>query len=388
MFIEDPIIRKSREKIQMAINKKFHDEGTRLYVNDNLYQILETICDFYNNESERIYALPKTDEFEILYILNSMGIHFTRKEFHSLKGVIQAILKERYRGFNAVFPEDLPEKISAYEIYGEYAFDDMICLNDTDFRQLKKELRFSEGRSLPTLEKMVFEMSEHMGGEIPRYHSYANLPYTKSLRRYQRLRMLDEIMAGADRPLSLREIHHKLCGLAEENGIDPKSLWKINSFECHNAGYYKRNVESIYKQDFLALKELIAPSERWKRGEQDVYSLDGYGGRRYLSRDMTAFKLVIPSSLAETVYEELIRNAGSIENFRFWKAPVIYAIVRFGQYHHDQKSREGMYRSDRIYSMKYYKTGTMLDYDGDDFYDYEDVRSMFDRSINDDCLFE
>ncbi|MDE7350600.1 MAG: hypothetical protein K2N25_05990, partial [Muribaculaceae bacterium] len=70
MFIEDPIIRKSREKIQEAINKKFKDEGTRIYVNNNLYFILEKICDYYDNRSLDIYELPSRDESEILEILN------------------------------------------------------------------------------------------------------------------------------------------------------------------------------------------------------------------------------------------------------------------------------------------------------------------------------
>lgn len=379
MIIEDPIIRKSREKIQQAINKKFQDEGTRIYVNDNIYQILEIICDFYDNNSVDIYKLPNKDESEILGILNRTGIHFNSKEYHCLKGVIQAILKERYRSLFATFPDDLPEKISANDIYGEYSFDDLLCLNDTDFRQLKRELISPYGKMLPTLEKMILNNSEIRSGVTPRYLRYDLLPYTKSLRRYQRLRILDEIMAGAKKPLYLDEIHHKVCSVADENGIDLNSLWKINSLEAYYISDYKRNIESIYKQDFLALAELIAPSDHQKKRRNDVYSFDGFGGRRYLRNDMSAFKLVIPSSLAVDIYKDFCENAGNVEAFKYWDAPLIYAIVRFGKYHQDKICCNGMYMSEKTHNMKYYKTGRMLDYNDDDFYDYTDLRSLFDK---------
>ncbi len=381
MFLEDPIIRKSRDKIQAAINKKFQDDGTRIYVNNHLYEIIEIICDFYDNRSVDIYTLPNKDDLKILGILNTNDIHLNKKEYHCLRGVIRIILKERYRSLFATYPEDLPERISANSIYGEYSFDDLLCLNDTDFDCLKMELRASESEMLPTLRQIVSDISDSEDGLRYRYHSFDNLPYTKSLRRYQRLRILDMIMASASEPLDLNTIHKKMLRIARENRIDKETLWKVNSYDEFGRSDYKRNVESIYKHDFLALAELIAPADKTNKRRKDVYKFDGLGGRCYLEKTMTAFKLVIPSSLAVVIYEEFLQTIGRLEDFRYWKAPLIYAIARFGKYHEKQAYHMGAYNPDNIRSMKYYKTGSMLDYNNDYFYSQKDFENLFDESI-------
>ncbi|MDE5880148.1 MAG: hypothetical protein K2H60_00325 [Muribaculaceae bacterium] len=381
MLIEDPIIRKSREKIQAAIDRKFQDEGTRLYVDKHLYQILETICNFYDNKSADIYTLPSKDDLTILGILNRNDIHFSPKEYHCLRGVIRTVLKERYRSLFAKYPEDLPERISANAIYGEYSFDDLICLNDTDFDQLKRELRASKSDRLPILRQIVSEISDSESSSTRRYLSFNNLPYTKSLRRYQRLRILDNILASTPEPLDLNAIHKKMLRIAKDNRIDPDTLWKVNSYEAQDRSDYKRNIESIYKHDFLALAELIAPSDKTNKRRKDVYRFDGFGGRCYLERKMTAFKLVIPSSLAVIIYEEFLQTEGRLEDFSYWKMPLIYAIARFGKYHEKRVPSKGAYNPDYTHSMKYYKTGTMLDYNDDEFCRQNDLESLFEESI-------
>lgn len=373
MFLEDPIIRKSREKIRAAINNKFQDEGSRIYFNDHLYEILETICEYFNNNSLKIFELSKEYKEDILEILNKKGIHIHTREYHSLRGVIDTILKERYRSH---LPFDtnknLPKSITATDIYGEYIFDDLLCLNDTDYRNLRFELRKFLPQNSPTLSEMVEEASPRIGKRFPRYLSYDYLPYSKSLRRYQRLRMLDAIMAEASDPISIDEIDRRIYILAKENNIDPNSLWKINSYISHDSTSYERNPESIYKQDFLTLAELIAPSEHQYKRRKDVYRFDSYGRRCYSHCDMSAFKLVIPASKAISIYQELKDTNVQLDDFKYWHFPLIYAIASYGKYQETNQQSGFAYDPDKIQNMKYYKTGSILNYN-DDFADNNNI---------------
>lgn len=363
MLLEDSIIRKSREKIRNAINKKFQDEGTRIYLNENMYEILDTICEFFDHNSMVIYKLSKEYRDQILMILNKKGIHLHHSEYHSLRGVVDTILKERYRSCLPFDPEiNLPRHITANDIYGEYIFDDLLCLNDTDFRQLKLELlKFPQ--AIRTLSEMVEKVTNIREPVSHRFLSYDYHPYTKNLRRYQRLRILDEIMANATEPLTLHDIDRKMKVLAAVNGIDSETLWKNNDIDNMDRGYYLEDAVSAYKQDFLTLAELIAPSEHHNKRRKDVYRFDGFGGRCYCDKEMSAFKLVIPASLSTVIYRELIDSTGDLDEFKFWKYPLIYAIAKYGKYQTLDDTHEKPYTIGRIQEMKYYKTGSIWDYD-------------------------
>lgn len=334
MYIEDNKI--IQAKARLNILKKELASKTNGSFASNYQKIIEMICAYYHNDVTKILKVGMHQRSkEVMHAEEDLIRNFAEQgilcSHESFKHIGQSIRNLK----NAIFGKNADIKsITSECLFGTFSFENIAALNTYDYHRLEDELKtlmerfgVTDPSSLsPTLALILREkLTNNIPGRLPYNYHYQS----QTMKRYQRFRILDDILATAETPLSNSIIINELISRLQSE-CDVKKI-------CRQGPGFS-DYDAMLKNDFEQLADLISiethHGEKQAYERKGVYDLSVKGKRKYLN-GVRAFELVITDREAYQIDKEL-RNCKILKSdkgkiLNSWEFPMLEALRIYGK---------------------------------------------------------